>query len=178
VRPYATIVLVAVCLLIGVVIGAYPLLGIQLGLYGPVEGEWWRLAVTPFIHENLGYLFITMVATAIFGTQLERRFGPLAPPLVFVACGAAGAALCVALGSFPAIGANGAALGLLVAWLVDDRRAYRRGDDRGNDLIGVYVIAAVLVLLAVAEPDANPVAAAGGAAAGAVLGAALGLTRR
>ena len=38
------------------------------------------------------------------------------------------------------LGANGAALGLLCAWLVDDRLAARRGDERENDLIGVYVV--------------------------------------
>ena len=43
------------------------------------------------------------------------------------------------------MGANGAALGLLCAWLVDDRLAARRGDDQENDMLGVYVIAAVLV---------------------------------
>jgi membrane associated rhomboid family serine protease len=178
IRPYGTIALIVACLVLAAVLGVQPLLGIDLGLYGPVDGEWWRLAVTPFLHDNFGYLFITMLATAIFGIHLERRFGRLAPIVVFVACGAAGAAVCLAAGSFPAVGANGAALGLLVAWLVDDRRAYRRGDDRGNDLIGVYVIAAVLVLVSVAEPDANPLAAVGGAVAGAVLGGALTLTRR
>ena len=68
------------------------------------------------------------------------------------------------------IGANGAALGLLVAWLVDDRLAARRGDDRENDLLGVYVIAAVLVLLSLTTEAANIAAAVGGALAGAVIG--------
>ena len=57
------------------------------------------------------------------------------------------------------LGANGAALGLLFAWLVDDRLAARRGDERGNDLIGVYVAAAVLVLLSLAVIEANVAAA-------------------
>ena len=69
-------------------------------------------------------------------------------------------------------GANGAALGLLCAWLVDDRLAARRGDDRENDLLGVYVIAAVLVLLSLTTEEANIGAAVGGALAGAVLGPA------
>ena len=68
------------------------------------------------------------------------------------------------------LGANGAALGLLCAWLVDDRMAARRGEDRENDLIGVGVFAAVLVLLSLAEPDANIAAAVGGAAAGRAAG--------
>jgi membrane associated rhomboid family serine protease len=68
------------------------------------------------------------------------------------------------------LGANGAALGVLVAWLVDDRLAARRGDDRENDLLGVYVIAAVLVLLSLTTEAANISAAVGGALVGVVMG--------
>jgi hypothetical protein len=59
---------------------------------------------------------------------------------------------------------------MLFAWLVDDRLATRRGEDRENDLLGVYVIAAVLVLLSLTTPEANIGSAAGGALAGAVIG--------
>ena len=76
------------------------------------------------------------------------------------------------------MGANGAALGLLVAWLVDDRLAARRGDDRENDLLGVYVIAAVLVLLSLTTMEANISAAVGGALVGAVMGLLLPLVTR
>jgi membrane associated rhomboid family serine protease len=68
------------------------------------------------------------------------------------------------------MGANGAALGLLCAWLIDDRLAARRGDDRENDLLGVYVIAAVLVLLSLTTIEANIGAAVGGALAGTIIG--------
>jgi membrane associated rhomboid family serine protease len=107
--------------------------------------------------------------------------------LTFVLCGAAGCALAVALDAPPlltsgavtvVLGANGAALGLLTAWLVDDRLAARRGEERGNDMLGVYVAAAVLVLLSVAVEEANIAAAAGGALAGAVLAPALPLLTR
>jgi rhomboid protease GluP len=153
----------------------------------PFGDEWWRVAATPFLHDNLGYQFVALTATAIFGTHLERRFGLLVPLVVFAAAGAGGAAL-AAVTEFPAIGedsgvrlvlgANGAALGLLCAWLVDDRLARRRGDDRGNDMIGVLVIAAVLALLSAAEPDANLAAAAGGAGVGAALGLVMSSFRR
>jgi len=126
------------------------------------------------------------VAVAVFGSMLERRFGWFPAIVVFLAAGAAGSALAVALEA-PApfeqtsvvLGANGAALGLLCAWLVDDRMAARRGEERGNDLIGVGVFTAVLFLLSLAEPDASIAAAAGGAGAGAMLGFTLPLfTRR
>jgi hypothetical protein len=71
------------------------------------------------------------------------------------------------------MGANGAALGLLCAWLVDDRLAARGGEDRENDLLGVYVIAAVLVLLSLTTEEANIASAVGGALAGSAIGLVL-----
>jgi hypothetical protein len=100
------------------------------------------------------------------------------PVVVFVGAGAAGAALSDAADILPAVGANGAALGLLCAWLVDDRSAARRGDDRENDLLGVYVIAGLLVALSLATEDASIVAAAAGAATGGIAGLLLTTFKR
>ncbi|MEJ7715105.1 MAG: rhomboid family intramembrane serine protease [Thermoleophilaceae bacterium] len=105
---------------------------------------------------------------------------------MFLASGAAGVAAAVALESVGepfgydfVFGANGAALGLLAAWLVDDRRAARAGDERDNDLIGVLVFAGVLLLLPLAVLGANAVAGVTGALVGALLGLVLpALSRR
>jgi rhomboid protease GluP len=144
----------------------------------PIDGDWWRLVATPFLHDNLGYAFIALTATGIFGMHLERRFGFPVPILIFVAAGAAGAALSNAADVLPAVGANGAALGLLCAWLVEDRAAARRGQERENDLLGVYVIAGLLLALSLATEDASIVAAVGGAATGALAGLVLATIRR
>jgi rhomboid protease GluP len=154
----------------------------------PVAEEVWRWFASPFLFaDQIGYAFVTMIAVGIFGTLLERRFGPLPVILVFVLSGAAGMALVsyaetpplfTDTDAFTAYGANGAALGLLCAWLIDDRMAARRGEDRENDLLGVYVVAIVLVMLSLAEQQANIGAAVGGGLAGAVLGLALPLFTR
>ncbi|HEU0023172.1 MAG TPA: rhomboid family intramembrane serine protease [Thermoleophilaceae bacterium] len=188
VRPYATLALILVSLLISLVVstGELSLLDVG-GVVVPLDDDGWRWFSTPFVHDSLGYQFAALLAVGIFGTLLERRFGPVPVVVVFVLSGAAGAALAVTLEApplfedrilYPVLGANGAALGLLFAWLVDDRLAARRGEDRENDLIGVYVVAAALVLLSLAAIEANIAAAAGGAVAGAVLGLALPLFTR
>jgi membrane associated rhomboid family serine protease len=178
-RPYATLLLIAIAVVATLVVSTGAAAALDFGLLGALGGQPWRLVTTPFVHgSNIGYGFVTMLATGIFGMHLERRFGLLAPIAIFLLAGAAGAALALATGLLPALGANGAALGLLAAWLVEDRRAATRGNDRGNDLIGVWVIAAVLALLSLAEPDASIAAAVGGAAAGAVCGLILSLLRR
>jgi membrane associated rhomboid family serine protease len=154
---------------------------LDLGYLGvPGFEEVWRYFAAPFLFaDQIGYAFVTLVAVGIFGTLLERRFGALPVIVVFVLSGAAGMAL-VAFAETPplfvdteifdAFGANGAALGLLCAWLVDDRMAARRGEDRENELLGVYVVAIVLVLLSLAEESANIGAAVGGGLAGTLLG--------
>jgi membrane associated rhomboid family serine protease len=186
-RPYATFVLIFACLVSALVFQADP--DANLGyLTVPIAEEVWRFFAAPFLFaDQIGYAFVALVAVGIFGSMLERRFGPLPVILVFVLSGAAGMAL-VAYAETPplfvdrelfqAYGANGAALGLLCAWLVDDRMAARRGEDRENDLLGVYVVAIVLVLLSLAEQQANIGAAVGGAVAGALLGLALPLFTR
>jgi membrane associated rhomboid family serine protease len=189
-RPYATFGLIAISLLATLAIAASNSLTVDDvgGIVVPLDEQPWRFFTAPFVHDGLGYQFVALMAVGIFGTLLERRFGPIPVVLIFVLAGAAGCALAVGLEVrppfhnsplFPVLGANGAALGLLSAWYVDDRRAARRGQERESDLIGVYVIAAVLVLLSLATIEANIAAAVGGAVAGAILGLGLPLfTRR
>jgi membrane associated rhomboid family serine protease len=180
-RPYATglLVLLSLAAWVTVATGHVSLFDLGALYFKPTGSEWWRVAATPFLHNNGVYQFVALVAVAIFGTHLERRFGWHVPIIVFLLAGAGGAALSVELDpNHSALGANGAALGLLCAWLVEDRLAFRRGNDRGNDLLGVYVFAVVLLLLAVAWPDASIYAAVGGAAIGGLLGLLLTAFRR
>jgi membrane associated rhomboid family serine protease len=180
-RPYATAALILACVVGVLLYAADP--GMDLGYLfvgAPVDTEVWRWFATPFLHaDQLGYAFVALVPVGLFGTLLERRFGAIAVVLTFILAGAAGAALAALLETPPLLsdatiwtvmGANGAALGLLCAWLVEDRLAARRGEDRDNDLLGVYIIAAVLVLLSLTTEEANIAAAIGGALAGAVIG--------
>jgi membrane associated rhomboid family serine protease len=186
-RAYATLALVVLCALSTLVWRADSTLDLGY-LSVPLAEDVWRYFTASFLFaDKIGYAFVALVATGIFGTLLERRFGPIPVAAVFVLSGAAGMALVAFVETpplfenteaFPVFGANGAALGLLCAWLVDDRMAARRGEDRENDLLGVYVVAIVLVLLSVAEESANIGAAVGGGLAGALLGLVLPLFTR
>jgi len=185
-RPYGTMALIFACLALTVVVVAGPTVNDVGGILLGADEDVWRYFTAPFVHDSLGYEFVALVTVGVFGTMIERRFGLLPVIVVFVLAGAAGCALAVALqveplfGGVPVVlGANGAALGLVCAWFVEDRLAARRGEERDSDLLGVYVFAALLVLLSLAVEEANIAAALGGAATGAVLGLALPLfTRR
>ncbi len=186
-RPVATLALIAASLLVSVVLAAGLGFDEVGGLIVPLDEQPWRYATTIFVHDSLAYQFVALIAVGVFGTMLERRFGWFAPLVVFFAAGAAGAAVAMALDVGPVadstplyvvFGANGSALGLLAAWLVDDRMAARRADDRGNDLLGAAVFAAVLLLLPLAVTEANPVAGPVGAVVGGVFGLLLPLASR
>ncbi|MBA3298863.1 MAG: rhomboid family intramembrane serine protease [Thermoleophilaceae bacterium] len=188
-RPVVTGALIVVSLLVTLVLAAG---GVSLGEAGgivmPDDQEAWRYVTGPFVHDSLAYQFVTLVAVGVFGSMIERRFGWFPLLAVFLAAGAAGCAAAVAadVGTpfgdssvYGVLGANGAALGLLCAWLVDDRRAAARGDDRENDLLGVRVFLAVLLLLPLAIEEASAVAGITGAVVGALMGFVLpAFTRR
>ena len=174
-RPYVTGALILLALAATVVAATGQVSRYDMGaIYFPLgTGDWWRIAATPFLYSNGGYEFVALVSIGIFGMLIERRFGSFAVLAIFMIAAAGGAALGVALDDFPILGGNGGALGLLTAWYVDDRLSARRGTDRENDLLGVYVMAALLLLLPVADTTASFYAGLGGAAAGAVIGAVI-----
>jgi len=187
-RPVVTMALITVSLLVTLVLAAGGLgLDEVGGILVPSRDSAWRYVTAPFVHDSLAYEFVTLVAVGVFGSMVERRFGWFAPLLVFLGAGAAGCAAGVAAGLGPpfesseiylVLGANGAALGLLCAWLVDDRRAAARGDDRESDLVGVRVFLAVLLLLPLAIREASAVAGITGAVVGSLLGLLLPLLTR
>ena len=100
-RPYATWLLVVAS---GIVVLLARAGLVDLGpliVAGDVDGEWWRLVTTVFTYTQTGYEVVALAAVALFGWLLERRHGLWAPLLVFLAGGAAGSGLAVALEPAP-----------------------------------------------------------------------------
>jgi membrane associated rhomboid family serine protease len=149
----------------------------DVAVAGPINGEWWRVASSPFVYANPWYEFAAVLTIGIFGWLLERRHGPLVVLVLFFACGSGGIAAAAALQADPiAIGGNGAALGLLLAWVVPVLLARRRGhDDDDADLLGVLALGLLVAAMPLATSDANAIAEGVGAGVGAVAG--LGLSR-
>jgi membrane associated rhomboid family serine protease len=174
-RRYGTIALILAPAVVYLVVQATNLNYRDVGaLIGPLDQEWWRLGAAPFVYENVGYMLAVGIVVGIFGSSLEGRYGLVVPVAIFLAAGAVGVYLADQLEDFPiAFGGNGAALGLLCAWLVRDLRDRRSGYDTESDLIGFAVIAAVIAAMPLLETTASEAAAAGGAATGALLGLAL-----
>jgi membrane associated rhomboid family serine protease len=170
-RPVATAALVAVSLVLFVLLRADVVSLLDVAIVGTPNGDWWHVATAPFAYENSGYAFVALFSIALFGWLVERRHGPLVLLALFFAGGAGGMAVAAAVETFPtALGGNGAALALLVAWAIPDLRELRRGREVDGDLLGAGVFAAVLLLLPLAVEWADPLAGATGVVAGAALG--------
>jgi membrane associated rhomboid family serine protease len=176
-RPWAAWVLVVASLLVTVALKSglldYNDLGYSAGLDDP-----WRPFTTLFTYISTGYEAVTVGTIALFGWLLERRHGWWAPLLVFFVAGAGGAYVAVEFaGEGIALGANGAALGLLAAWAMRDILGRRKGFEDDSDLLGVLAIAAVLVLLPLATTDASGVAGVVGGVVGILFGLLLARLR-
>ncbi len=92
-----------------------------IGIYGKPGSHWWRLLTSPFVYRNTGYAFVALGTIAVFGWLLERRHGPIPVLALFAVGGIGGTAVTVALLNHPVVlGANGAALALLLAWAIPD----------------------------------------------------------
>jgi len=175
-HPYATIVLVVASALVtlGARVGLwrYDTLWFPTGL----GGELWRSATALFLYLGTAYEVVALATVFFFGWLLERRHGPWAALLVFVAGGAGGMLLAHVAGEQDIVmGANGAALALLAAWAMRDVLGRRRGRQDDSDLLGALAVAATLVCIPLVSSEASMIAGLGGGVIGVVLG--LGLAR-
>jgi membrane associated rhomboid family serine protease len=171
-RPYATLVLVALSLfgLLAAILFA-PVSDIALVTLPGASSGWWKVATSPFIYLNGWYQLAAVLAIAIYGWRIERRYGPLAVVALFIVCGMATLALAVELQpDHSAIGGNAAALGLLAFWVVPELVRERRGLDRESDLLATLVIAVVVLAMPAADPEASAIAGVAGLLAGALIG--------
>ena len=171
-RPVAAIVLAVACALGTIAMAVFSV--VDVGVVGKLDGEWWRVATAPFFFEDLWYAVAVIVAIALFGGLLEQRHGPVVVVLLFCLCGMGGIAAAALLETVPlALGANGAALGLLAAWAVRPALELRRGGEPDADLIGAGVIALVILLMPLVATEASPTAGAVGLVLGLLAGVPL-----
>ena len=77
----------------------------------------------------------------MYGWLLERRHGPLVVLVLFAVGAIGGAAITAADSTLPlALGGNGGALALLIAWAIPDLLSLRAGEEIEGDLLGTAVV--------------------------------------
>src|ERR1019366_1588552 len=93
----------------------------NLAVIGKPGSHLWRLVTASFVYDNTGYALASLAAIGLFGWLLERRHGPVVVIVLFILGGIGGIAVTAAVQPFPVVlGANGAALAMIVAWAVPD----------------------------------------------------------
>ncbi|MFZ0971186.1 MAG: rhomboid family intramembrane serine protease [Solirubrobacteraceae bacterium] len=178
-RPYATILLVLAGFA-GTLLWRAALVGSThaIALWAQYGTHlWWRLLVAPFTYTNTGYAIVALGTIALYGWLLERRHGPALVLILFAIAAVGGAAVTAADSTLPlALGANGGALALLIAWAIPDLLSLRAGEDIDGDLLGTAVIGVVVLLMPLAAPGASWISAGVGVLAGILVGLPLALT--
>ena len=177
-RPWLTIAVVVASLVL-LVLGRTTLDLSSLVVSSLLPSNPHRWFTSPFVYSNTGYAFIALTAIAIFGWLMERRHGMVVALALMLLGGVGGMAVADTLTNpVLAIGGNGAALALVVAWAVPDVIDWRRGQDVEGDLLGALVFAVVVAVTPAFVPEANWIAGATGLVAGVVLGVPLALLGR
>jgi membrane associated rhomboid family serine protease len=146
-RPWATIVLVALSFGLWLSLAFYVRADFALTALG---GDPWRFLTASLLNDGTAAQFAAIVGLGVFGWLVERRHGAIVVVLLFLLCGPGALAAAVAVDPGAVVfGTHGAALGLLCAWAVPALIARQRdgSDDDDNDMLGVAVIAAVLLLV-------------------------------
>ncbi|WP_208585908.1 rhomboid family protein [Gracilibacillus suaedae] len=82
-----------------------------------MDGEWWRIITSMFLHIGIFHLALNMLALYFIGTLVERIYGSIRFVIVYFLAGIAGGMASFALNPSIAAGASGALFGLFGALL-------------------------------------------------------------
>ena len=91
---------------------------------GAADDEWWRYLTSTLLHVGMWHIGFNLLALAVVGPRVERAYGALGMPLVFVVTG-----VCASIASQltgldgTAAGASGALMGLMGAIAADGHRS-------------------------------------------------------
>ncbi|MFZ3580335.1 rhomboid family intramembrane serine protease [Virgibacillus sp. DJP39] len=88
--------------------------------YNPaiIEGEWWRIISSMFLHIGLLHLFMNMLALYYLGTTVERIYGSARFLFIYILAGIGGGLASFAFTTTVSAGASGALFGLFGALLL------------------------------------------------------------
>lgn len=135
------------------------------------DGEWWRLVAALFLHAGPAHIVANMLALAVIGAVVERRYGAARFLLAYFITGLGSMAAIMAfvdLGWVAQdlfVGASGAIMGLLGMDVVLIVQAGRGAFARREDKAQIWVVVAVIALQTtfdLSHPQVSFAAHAGG----------------
>jgi rhomboid protease GluP len=146
---------------------------IEAGANGPevLQGEWWRLVTSMFLHGGFIHLFLNGWALYQLGTLFELLMGSARLLMVYFLTGIAGSLASAFITGNHSVGASGAIFGLmgaLIAFLLKHRDNLT--PQAKSLLMQLLLWAGINVFLGFSTPGIDNAAHLGGAAAGLLLG--------
>jgi len=148
---------------------------IQLGQFNlnVLNGEYWQLLTSIFVHVDIIHLALNMLFLIIFGLRAEELFTTEEYFSVYMLSGLSGSLLTLFLMSPSTLsaGASGAIFGMYGASIIYMRKTV------GQSIIGALLYAFLLLMLSTGA-GVNIVAHFGGLATGLIIGYALAKSRR
>ena len=158
----------------------------RLGALEPravVAGQYWRLLAALFLHAGFMHLSVNLFALYVLGTALEHTIGALRFAAVYLLSGLGASAGVVALWRIGAtnaellVGASGAVMGVLGAWIAI-LLAHRHLPDARRRLLIMLVILVVQIAFDLYTPQVSIAAHLCGLVSGVIVGFALAPPRR
>ena len=146
----------------------------QYGQYNlfVLNGWYWQLFTSMFVHVNIVHLLGNMFFLLIFGLRAEELFSLKEYLLIYFLSGLTGNLLTLLFGlDMVSAGASGAIFGMFGACIIYVRRAI------GQSIISALLYAFFLFMIS-SGPSVNVFAHLGGLAVGLLIGYALAATRR
>lgn len=151
-----------------------PAIVLQYGQFNlrVMNGWYWQLLTSMFIHANIAHLAGNMLFLLIFGLRAEELFSSEEYLLIYLASGLTGNLLTLLQGpDMVSVGASGAIFGVFGATVLYSRRAI------GQSIISALLYSFFLLMLNIG-PEVNVAAHVGGLVFGLAIGYVLALRRK
>jgi membrane associated rhomboid family serine protease len=143
-----------------------------ISAFAVAGGEWWRILTSAFFHLNLIHLGFNMYVLYLYGSLVERMYGPIEYVVIYLLCAAGGSVFTILVDpGQEAVGASGAIFGLVGMLFVVSRRHHAvLGREARMMVAGIGTYIVFLLIFTFVVPGISWTGHLGGLFVGAVLG--------
>jgi membrane associated rhomboid family serine protease len=143
-----------------------------INAFAVADGEWWRIFTSAFFHLGPIHLAFNMYVLYLYGSLVERLYGPIEYAVIYLLCAAGGSVLTILVDpAQQAAGASGAIFGLVGMLLLVSRRHHAvLGREARMMLAGIGTYVIYLLIFTFVVPRISWTGHLGGLVIGAALG--------
>ena len=143
-----------------------------INAFAVANGQWWRIFTSAFFHLGPIHLLFNMYVLYLYGSLVERMYGPIEYIVIYLLCAAGGSVLTILVDPVQqAAGASGAIFGLVGLLFVVSRRHHAvLGREARTMVAGIGTYVVYLLIFTFLVPGISWTGHLGGLIVGAVLG--------